>query len=484
MSFLDRFLGRPGESIRDPDALRERLYEAVAREDAQALVALCAANRKLIRASFDRWCVLGPEIAGDPRRVEQHGHRLNAIARCLADRLGDRSLLARFQAKSPGPRWVRELEQADGLKAKHRFEDALALLLPLENDLKKWSGIPAVRMRGLVAGRIGHCLFQTLQAEAALARFEESSDLCGQADDQQGIRVHLGNRIEALRWLDRHREAAPLAARLADLLEKDGAAIDAARWRSRSRVMANGEPLLRATFKVGDRVFELDELPGGFSGRGDVLFERNRFALLRCELLTREGTSHAEAGRYEKALASFAAAMKADPFEPQPHYETAFTHLLHQRYDQAIESYERTHQLAPGWFQVRSQTWLARQLQAGRFHSTVPMALRHLEAAPPREGTELGGVLTGAFPDLPGAWALLADHLQKLGRAQDAEVAIRSGLACAEDIDVRTRLLVSLAALDNTRHRAELEEAAALNGNLTAGALARVLLVLNPDRQC
>ena len=39
-----------------------------------------------------------------------------------------------------------------------------------------------------------------------------------------------------------------------------------------------------------------------------------------------------------------------------------------------------------------------------------------------------------------------------------------------------TRLLTSLGALTNPPRRAELEEAAALNGHLVSGAMARLML--------
>ena len=66
--------------------------------------------------------------------------------------------------------------------------------------------------------------------------------------------------------------------------------------------------------------------------------------------------------------------------------------------------------------------------------------------------------------------------MQRLDQRAEAETAYRNGLACVGDPDVRTRLLTSLGALTNPPRRAELEEAAALNGHLVSGAMARLML--------
>jgi len=80
------------------------------------------------------------------------------------------------------------------------------------------------------------------------------------------------------------------------------------------------------------------------------------------------------------------------------------------------------------------------------------------------------------LPDLPQARLMLGGAMQRLDRRAEAETAYRNGLACAGDPDVRTRLLTSLGALTNPPRRAELEEAAALNGHLVSGAMARLML--------
>ena len=78
--------------------------------------------------------------------------------------------------------------------------------------------------------------------------------------------------------------------------------------------------------------------------------------------------------------------------------------------------------------------------------------------------------------------ALLHYHHGKNLKARNlpfqAQAALRRGLNCAEEPDVRTRLLVELATLvesaEEKRHL--LRQAVELNGNLVAAAMARVVL--------
>ncbi len=66
----------------------------------------------------------------------------------------------------------------------------------------------------------------------------------------------------------------------------------------------------------------------------------------------------------------------------------------------------------------------------------------------------------------------------RLGRPTEAEPVLRLALEKATEPDVRTRLLVDLQMLlgDVEEKRRLLNEAVALNGNLAAGAVARVAL--------
>jgi len=480
VNILKSLFGKPGEVIGDPERLRDRLFGAVARDDPNDLAALCRANRDAIRRAYAVWLKPKPEFIGsDPRRVDWYGQNLLAIGRCFAQVLDDRSLLQQLQRpaeQGPFGAWDSEFRESAEMMRAHQYEDALTRLSDLRSKIRSFVGFDAKRWEGVVAGHIGSCLMQTLRADEALACFEESIKLCEEAQDEDGVRAELSNRIEALRWLDRHREAAPWAAKLAGLYESSGNTVEAARYLARARIMAAGEPLLRTTVAMDGRVYEEDETPIPLAENVQILLERNRITLERCTAHLNEGGKHVSKDRYDQALTSFARAMQFDPYEPRPHYESAVIHSWHGRYEQAIRSYQETERLAPGWFLVRSELWLVRQVAAGRFRGEVPRMLSLLEHQPPEQAAQIAQAMADRTPDLPQAWLMLGEALQRIGRRADAASAYRKGLTCAEDPDVRTRLLTYLGASEHPPRRAELEQAAALNGHLVSGAVARLLL--------
>ena len=77
---------------------------------------------------------------------------------------------------------------------------------------------------------------------------------------------------------------------------------------------------------------------------------------------------------------------------------------------------------------------------------------------------------------MPVLYLLRAEALIKVGAKSAAEVVARAGLERNPDVDVRTRLLVTLSqATKSAERRALLDEAIALDGNRTAAAMARLM---------
>jgi hypothetical protein len=131
----------------------------------------------------------------------------------------------------------------------------------------------------------------------------------------------------------------------------------------------------------------MDEVPARRDQKVQFVFERNRITLRPADVLTRRGQELGSAGRFEEALASFREAGQADPFDPQARYEEGFTLLHLRRYAEAVEAYEATARLAPGWFHCRADLWLARELAAGDLAHEALLAVWVLEDGPQPLGT-------------------------------------------------------------------------------------------------
>src|SRR5207248_4529444 len=110
-------------------------------------------------------------------------------------------------------------------------------------------------------------------------------------------------------------------------------------------------------------------------------------SLRPAQVLIDRGDQLGSRDAFEEALEAFRAAARADRHEPHAHYEAGVTLLSLQRYAEAVEAYEATEALAPGWFHCRADLWLAQQLALGNLDHETFLALHVLEDGelPPEE---------------------------------------------------------------------------------------------------
>lgn len=360
--------------------------------------------------------------------------------------------------------------------AKLRYAEAEAELTEQLEQVEKLSSSDALSMQAMTLGRQGECRFNMGRAEQALADFQRAEQLSVRAGDVEGERSNLRNQLEALRWAGRHAEAAPVAVRLASLLRNAGREDDADRLQARASWFQRGEPLLRALLEVDGRVHELDALPAKLkASKVRVLFERNRLTLRPCEALTNEGRRLGSAGNLTGAREHFLRAAEADQFDPGAHYEAAFTSLLLGEPGAAVDSYTRAEALAPGWFHVRADLWLAHEVLAGRVDAGVAGAVLTVDAITDRlERERIAQALTTKVPTLPHAWLALSEAATS---SSTALTAAQRGLECAVEPDIRSRLLLKIATAGDTIDHRLLAQLLTLEpGNLVSQAMARWLL--------
>src|SRR5205807_7317452 len=128
----------------------------------------------------------------------------------------------------------------------------------------------------------------------------------------------------------------------------------------------------------------------------------------------------------------------------------------------------------------RANLWLAQQLSLGNVRHETFLALHILEDAPlaPDDKVRLADQALSQNPHFARLHLARGKNLARLERSRAAEAAYRAGLAQSPEPDVKTRLLVELGVIvEELTERLELlRDAQALNGNLTAAAMATVTL--------
>ncbi len=174
------------------------------------------------------------------------------------------------------------------------------------------------------------------------------------------------------------------------------------------------------------------------------------------------------------------------PHDPRSRYQEGLVLLTLERHAEAAAVYEAVEVRAAGWFHSRADLWLARQIAAGPRDHGAFLAVRSLVdgGLAPAERVRLARQALGRYPTLPALHLALGDALRALEQGDEAIAAYREGLRHAEEPDVKTRLLVALGGSLTTgeEQRRLLEQAIALNGNLVAAAMARVILHMSAEQ--
>jgi tetratricopeptide (TPR) repeat protein len=464
-----------------PDELREALFEAARARDTARLRKLVDGQRDAITEHFPSWQKVPPALRDDPAQVNHYAGGLIGLAAYFAEQ-GDPSLMARLQGppeENPLLSWEQALRSAQELIAAGRHAQAEPLLREHVASGRALSGTGVDRYLPITIGLLGQCRFHQGDADEAVTLFDEALAICRRKKDVEGEIAYLSSLHETHRWLGHDKEAISLAGELAERCDGAGDR-DRGRWaRQRAARMQAGEPLVRIVAEINGKTLELDELPGTPpKGSVQFRFERNRLSLGGVGALIEEGSRLGSAGDGERALAAFQAAAALDPWDPQPPYLAGLALMELGRYADAVKSYDTTEQLAPGWFQCRADRWMATELAAGRVSRAAFQAVRAIGDgdAPPDEKARLAAAAIATTPDLPVLYLLRAEALIKVGAKSAAEVVARAGLERNPDVDVRTRLLVTLSQTTKSAERgALLDEAIALDGNRTAAAMARLM---------
>jgi tetratricopeptide (TPR) repeat protein len=478
MGFFSNLFGKR-EPPPDPATLADQLF-AVAGEP-RKLEPLCKQHRDMIREQFDGWRKVPDTVREKPALVQDYLMRLLAIAQMFEQRLDDPSLMNLLQGtpdNNPLLRWQQQLQHARQLKEQMRFADAVSLLTDALIDVRELKGSGVDTYLPVTLGELGECYFQSGETHKAITPTKQALDIVQRTNDPEGVIAYLGNLYEMHRYLEQSEEAATYAEQLGQAFHQQGQQPESTRYRKQAKLVRAGEPRNRVVIEMNGQRYEQEEVLEGIEGKVRFLFERNKLTLKPAEYHTQQGEQIATQGHYEEALAHFREASKADPLAPQPHYQAAVTLMHLGRPTDAVEDYTKTEELAPGWFHCRSEMWLAQQIVLGRYDAQIFRVLHAIEDGgfggnQQREALEWG---LSQAPDLAYLYYLQGKSYQAEPRR--AIEAFRQGLKCAEEPDFRTRLLAELAGrLDQgPERRAFLEEAIALQGNLVAHAIARLLL--------
>ena len=474
------------------DQLRDAIVNAHSRGDGDRLQYLFNHYTAQIKRDCMTWTKCPDEIAHDRAALERYIHALGWLCEVLKSNGDSRLYDALVGSADDNPllRWDRVLDDANAAAESaeaDEFDRAIARLEDMLIETRQLSGPGMEQYVPITHGRLGILAFGRGRVELARGHFETALRLCRDYKDDAGVRAYLNSLYEVHRYLGDAARAAEYADESAAAHENAGEKETAARLRRQASIVRAGEPLVRVKLSIDGRPHEVDDVATLQITHAGVQFhfERNRLDLTLAKNLAARGQRLGSSARHAEALADFRAAAAIDPFAPQPHYDGGFSLMHLERYSDAADEYETCDRLAPGWFNCRSDGFLAREFARGRWSHPVFVALTLEDAGPqvlaPNEKLGIATRAAEMAPDLARVHLLRGRTLESMNRTGDAMTAYRDGLACAdEDPDTKTRLLVHLGVLAGASEekRAWLQRASELaaEGNLIAATMARVTM--------
>jgi tetratricopeptide (TPR) repeat protein len=241
-------------------------------------------------------------------------------------------------------------------------------------------------------------------------------------------------------------------------------------WTKTLKIIEDGEPLNRMIVTIGNQDFELSELKAAtlpFSGNIKFGFKRNRRNIPLSEYYMNLGKNYGSQGQYERAVEMFKKAHEVDPYRPDSKYEEGYTLLKVGKGDEAAKAYQKCKELAPSWYNVNFDCWIAEQLRDGKLIKEDVDIIMMLV-----DGTLKGGIdydmLIQKMPNVPRLYYLLGKQ-QESSNLAAAMNSWKKGLTMEGiDIDTKTRLLLSLSE----EIEEYLDECVALKGHLQTSTVA------------
>ena len=461
------------------EQLRDRLL-AVAFSK-HKLRALCTQYRDQIVENVKFLCKAPKDFDPTSEAVNAYVQRLGTVAQYLANECGAPELwneLCGTPDSNPLLQWERWYEELHARMERLEHRQLIDEAREFIERSKTLEGHAARQNEAFLQGRLGELLFHSGNPVEAIQPYRAALELCRESDDVEGILIYLGNLLEVSRYLDDISSAIEAGEEALRVHERCG--MDATDLKSRIERLRGGEPLCRVVCVHDGREYELDDLPVVAEGRYDFQFCRNRLSLQMANVLVQQGNALASDGQLADALEKYQQAAEVDPKDPDPWYQSGMALLELGAYGKGREAFEEVERLAPGWFQCRSDIWLAGSMEAGTVSDEEFRLLRMLEdgGLDPSEAEPIAEKAVEEYPAFAPLRLTLGD-LYRDRKDWDAAIAsYRAGLEYVQEPDLESRLLCALAGIlsqDSPERKELVERALALEGSLVAQATAKLL---------
>ncbi len=472
------------------EELRKLLFDTIERNHFTEFEMLCVENEDAIMHYFGKWRKAPEAVQRDKDAMRRYSYDLMVIASYFQKQRNRSELMAQLTGiddTEHSQRWQEQLGYCRALMQNElKFDEVIPMLEGCLDLAGAVSGAGVERFLPLTHGFLGESYFQKGEMDIAEKHVEQALQCTTMQGDYEASLAYLHNLYEINRYAGKREKAKEFAETIANKAYDRGELVTASNWRHHANAVLN-EPLHRVIVKIGDELFELDEIPKIEGERVEFIFVRNRLELVWCSAKCYQGRELTTEGKYDEALKVFEEAATFDKYSPQPYYMSGNIKLASRNYGPAISDLEKVDELCPGFETSRADLWIARQLFEKKMDHDACMVIfeTNNESIPIDERIEICRNMVKKYPNFGEAYwregKLLADSM----RMEEALAAFRKGAEVAEEADVRSRLLRDIASLcnDEDEKRKYFKEACDIEkGNMLAQAMSCYFLKqLEPD---
>lgn len=466
------------------EELKAQVFDCIDRNHFTEFELLCQEFEPQILRAFPEWKKAPEEVQLDKDAMRKYAYCLMVIASYFQKQRGKGELMTMLTGIDDteySRKWQEQLGYCKSLMQQElKFVEAIPLLEQCLDLASGVSGAGVDKFLPLTLGFLGECYFQKGEMDKAAEYIEKALQCTTMQGDYEASIAYLHNLYEINRYMGDQAKAAEHADTIANKAYERGELVTASNWRHHSR-SAENEPLHRVVLKIGDELFELNEIPKVHGERVEFIFVRNRLELVLCSQKCWEGRELTQQGNYEEALKVFQQASELDAFSPQPKYMSGNIKLAGRRYAEAIVDLEEVEKLCPGFETSRSDLWLAKELNEGKMEHDACMVVYEAnnEQIPIEERLETCKIIAEKYPHFAEAhWRIGKMHAESKNTVE-ALAAFKKGAELAVEADVKSRLLRDVAILEQNpdEKRKFFKEAIAVeNGNCLAQAMACYML--------
>ena len=179
---------------------------------------------------------------------------------------------------------------------------------------------------------------------------------------------------------------------------------------------------------------------------GKVNYEvvNNKIIDPRAKSLHEEARKLGQSGNYDLAIAKLEQAIQIQPDWAYPVYDLAFTYLVKQDFDKALDYYKKTDELEPkGFFTAKTALYALEGEKAGKFPQGLYTVYMQIEwAGDSSKKLQLAKAIIEKAPTFAPAWKELA---VLSNNKEEKEKAIAQGLSNNADAETKGILLINKA---------------------------------------